>query len=265
MVEQPKVWHYGLMAERWAEFLHETPELEFLKACIERYGQPVLDLACGAGRLLLPLAQSGIDIDGSDLSQDMLDQCERLASESGLQIDLYPSPMDKLKLPRRYKTIYICGSFGLAGSRERDLAALRSCHAQLDRGGALILNIQAEYTWPESWERWQTGYRASLPEPWPEDGRPRTARDGSEHYGYFRTTDIDPLNQTYAREVRLEKWVDGAMVAEEVYELHGQMYLKSEVELMLKMAGFKEIIVQGDYRPEAATAESEEIVFTAIK
>jgi SAM-dependent methyltransferase len=265
MTEEPKIWHYGLMAERWAKFLHETPELEFLKACIERYGQPVLDLACGTGRLLLPLAQSGIEIDGCDLSRDMLDQCARLAADSGLQIDLYRSAMHAIELPRRYKTIYICGSFGLAGSRERDLATLRCCHEQLERAGALILNIQAEYTWPEAWEKWLPEYRSKLPEAWPEDGRPRTDSDGSEHYGYFRTTDIDPLNQTYTREVRLEKWTDGALAAEEVYELQGQMYLKSEVELMLKVAGFSEIIVQGDYEQVPATPGSEEIVFTAIK
>jgi hypothetical protein len=43
------------------------------------------------------------------------------------------------------------------------------------------------------------------------------------------------------------------------------MYLKSEVELMLKVAGFSEIIVQGDYEQVPATPGSEEIVFTAIK
>lgn len=265
MNEEPKIWHYGLMAERWAEFLHDTPELDFLKKAIERYGQPVLDLACGAGRLLLPLARSGVDIDGSDFSQDMLDQCARLAHRDGLDPQLYQGPMDALDLPRRYRTIYIIGSFGLAGARSRDLATLKRCRAQLESGGALILNIQAEYTSPEAWEMWLPEYRATLPEPWPEDGKARTASDGSVHRGYFRTMRLDPLNQCYSREVRLEKWIDDQLVASETYSLDGQMYFKSEVELMLQVAGFSDIRVQGDYTDQPATSASDEIVFTAVR
>jgi SAM-dependent methyltransferase len=75
----PKRWHYSLMAERWAEFLNETPELEFFDRAAAKYDEPVLDLACGAGRLLVPLLRSGIDVDGYDFCQDMLDQCKRIA------------------------------------------------------------------------------------------------------------------------------------------------------------------------------------------
>lgn len=265
MNEDPKIWHYGLMAERWAEFLHDTPELEFLKQTIDRYGQPVLDLACGAGRLLLPLARAGVDIDGSDFSQDMLDQCARLGRRDGLAPQLFQAAMDAIDLPRRYRTIYIIGSFGLAGSRSRDLAMLKRCHDHLDPGGALVLNIQAEYTSPDAWEMWLPEHRARLPEPWPDEGRPRTASDGSEHRGYFRTIKLDPLNQCYSREVRLEKWIDDKIVTSEVYTLDGQMYFKSEVELMLQVAGFSDIRVEGDYTNEPASPGSDEIVFTAIR
>ena len=140
------------MAERWAEFLNETPALEFLLDAVAKYGAPVLDLACGAGRLLLPLARAGVDLDGSDFSQDMLDQCRRLADKLDLEVDLYPSPMDALALPRTYRTIYIIGSFELAGSRKADLDTLKRCHEHLQAVGALILNLQAEYNSPEAWK-----------------------------------------------------------------------------------------------------------------
>jgi SAM-dependent methyltransferase len=265
MVEEPNIWHYGLMAERWAEFLRDTPELRFLQNTIIRYGEPVLDLACGAGRLLLPLAHSGVDIDGSDFSQDMLVQCSRLVDAEGLRVNLYQAAMDAIDLPRTYRSIYMIGSFGLAGSRQRDLEALKRCYEHLEPGGALVFNIQAEYTSPEAWEMWLPEQRASLPEAWPDDGRPRLAEDGSEHRGYFRTTALDPLNQKYSREVRLEKWIAGEMVASETYTLDGQMYFKNEVELMLGVAGFNQIAVQGDYTTDQATAEHGELVFTAVK
>ena len=30
MTDEPLVWHYGLMAERWAEFNNDAPEVPFL-------------------------------------------------------------------------------------------------------------------------------------------------------------------------------------------------------------------------------------------
>lgn len=59
MPTAPRVWHYGLMAEYWAEFLTDAPEAPFYKAAIARFGQAVLDLACGVGRLMLPLLRAG--------------------------------------------------------------------------------------------------------------------------------------------------------------------------------------------------------------
>ena len=73
-------WHHGLMARWWAEFGEpEVAELSFYRGAIERFGEPALDLACGAGRLLLPLVEAGLDVDGVDLSTDMLAQARLLA------------------------------------------------------------------------------------------------------------------------------------------------------------------------------------------
>jgi hypothetical protein len=47
--------------------------------------------------------------------------------------------------------------------------------------------------------------------------------------------------------------------------LRGTVYFKNEILLMLKMAGFREISVRGDFTDQAATADSKELVFTAVK
>ena len=265
MTEDPLVWHYGLMAERWAEFITDARELPYFLRKIEQYGQPVLDLACGAGRVLLPLLEKGINIDGCDISQDMLMFCREKAKRAGFNPNLYQSSMHTLDIPHKYRLIYICDSFGLSGSRENDLETLKRCHSHLEDGGALILNIQADYSDPDWWRMWLSENRKSLPEPWPDKGSGRIASDGSEHFGQFRLLALDPLEQSYLREVRLEKWIQGKLIKSEEYTLRGNIYFKNELLLMLKVAGFQDITVFGDYTEEMATADHEELVFTAIK
>ena len=255
-----QVWHYGLMAEFWARFKTEAPEAPYFIESIRRFGEPVLDLGCGTGRILLPLLRAGIDADGCDVSPDMLRWAKDGASREGFAPGLSAQAMHDLDLPRRYRTIVICGSFGLGGTRETDLECLRRCHQHLAPGGALVFNVQIEYG-SSAWGLWRTP--SNLPAPWPERGAPRVAPDGSEHYMQIRALAADPLTQTYTREVRLQKWASGKLVASESYTLRESMYLREEILLMLKVAGFERTTVQGDFTREEATARHEELVFTA--
>lgn len=265
MSDEPLVWHYGLMAERWAEFIHEAREVPFFLQEIARYGQPVLDVACGTGRVLLPLLRAGIDIAGNDISADMLRHCRNKAESEGFHPTLHNFPMHALALGRKYKTLYICDSFGLGGSQGKDLECLKRCYDHLEEGGALLLNIQAEYTSPEGWNLWLKEKRATFPEPWPAKGEGRIASDGSEHFSQSRLLAFDPLEQRITQQVRLEKWQNGALLAAEEYTLRGMMYFKNELLLMLTMAGFREVSVRGDYTDEPATADHADLIFTAIR
>jgi len=139
VADAPQTWHYGLVARWWAEFNTDGPEIDYFRRFIERFGEPALDVACGAGRLLLPYRRAGLDVDGADISSDMI----RLAGErlegDGLEAGLFVQPMHALELPRRYRTILVCGGFALGGSREHDQEALRRFHGFLLPGGALVM------------------------------------------------------------------------------------------------------------------------------
>src|SRR3954470_16185996 len=137
---EPQTWHYGLVAKWWSEFNVDGPEVPYFRAVIERYGQPALDAACGTGRLLLPYLRAGLDVDGCDISPDMLALCRESASREGLAPRLYPQALHQLDLPRRYSTIFSCGSFGLGGDRQSDLEALRRFYHYLEPGGVLAFD-----------------------------------------------------------------------------------------------------------------------------
>lgn len=80
-----------------------------------------------------------------------------------------------------------------------------------------------------------------------------------------RMLNINPLEQSNSRQMRVEKWMGGELIAYEERTLRGQMYFMHEVRLMLDKAGFNDVGVQGDYTEEKATAEHTELVFVARK
>src|SRR5688572_17052955 len=68
---------------------------------------PVLDVACGTGRVLLPLLAAGVDADGVDLFPSMLAQAQRKAAAAGFRPALHHAAMRDFRLPRRYALVVI--------------------------------------------------------------------------------------------------------------------------------------------------------------
>ena len=137
----PSTWHHGLIADYWALVNLDAPELDLY----ERYlRSPVLDAGCGAGRLLAPLHDRGFDIDGCDVSPDMIERCRRRAPDATLWV----SALHDLDPPRRYASIVCSGVFGLGSTRDQDIQALERLAHALVPGGTLVLdNEEKPFTW----------------------------------------------------------------------------------------------------------------------
>jgi SAM-dependent methyltransferase len=259
-------WHYGLIARYWAEFnVAEPEELAWYRAAIERFGQPALDLGCGTGRLLLPLLAAGLDVDGADISPDMLALCEERGRRDGLAPTLHAQAMHELDLARRYRTIYICDSFGLGGRRDHDLETLRRVHRHLEPGGALVFSYELPFNERDEaqWARWLPGRRDAIPHPWPEEGERRRAADGDEYELVGRLAELDPLEMRQTLEMRARLWHNGAIVAAEVGRLAESLYFVPEILLMLGVAGFGDVAFEGRYNGRPATPEDGTVVFVA--
>jgi len=261
-MESAASWHHGLVADWWAEFNTEGPEIDYFGRLVER-AQPALDAGCGSGRLLLPWLRAGYDVDGCDASADMLARCRDRAHREGLAPNLWVSALHELDPQRRYRTIVVCGVFGLGSTRAQDREALRRFHECLEPGGTLLLDNEMPYAKPRRWPSWTREGRADLPEPWPPPGERTRAADGSERELRARAISLDPLDQTVVMEIRADKWVDGANVASEVHTLSMRMYFHAELVLMLEAAGFAVTAVHGDHTQEDATADNDFLVYVA--
>ena len=261
--EESTTWHYGVVARWWAEFNTSGPEIAYFQRFIEDGGEPALDVACGTGRLLIPFLRAGLDVDGCDVSPDMLAQCRTAAEREGLTPTVFAQAMHQLDLPRRYRTIVVCGGFGLGGTRQQDLAALGRLHAHLAPGGRLLLDNEVPYSEAESWSRWLRDGRGDLPQPWPPPGRRRTGADGTEYELRFRVVAFDPVEQRVTREIRGDMWRAGELVESGIHRLHLNLYFKNELVLMLERAGFVDVDVRGGYTEAEPSATDDFLVFIA--
>jgi len=148
-MNQPQIWHHGLVARDWAEFATEGgDEAVYFRRLIETAGQPALDLGCGTRRLLLPLLKASLVVDGCDYSKDMLAQCEAQAKKDGLSPRLYAQAMHELDLPHRYRTIFACGVVGLGGERQLTRIAMQRCYEHLRPGGVFAFDYTPRWNEP---------------------------------------------------------------------------------------------------------------------
>ncbi len=244
---QTTTWHHGLVAKWWAEFLQGGSEVAYLRTWIERYGQPVLDAGCGTGRLLLPYVRAGFDVDGMDVSADMLALCAATARREGVQPALYRQALHELDVPRRYRTIYVCGVFGIGAAREQDHESLRRLLRHLEPGGAVLINHYMPWNDARFWQYWLPEYRAQLPEPVPEPVEPRGMSDGSALRLRSRVLAFDPMGPSVTREMLAESFRDGRLEKREVFCLRENLYFPNELVLLLERTGFRKVTVQNDH------------------
>ena len=142
-MDETEYEYRGLKAATWDLLRGDTSrwgDRATFREVIARHGQPVLDVGCATGRLLLNYLAEGIDIDGVDLSPEMLALCRAKAAARGLNPTLYQQAMETLDLPRRYRSILVPSStFQLLTDAEQARNAMRHFFDHLLPGGALAM------------------------------------------------------------------------------------------------------------------------------
>jgi ubiquinone/menaquinone biosynthesis C-methylase UbiE len=211
---------------------HSFGDVEFylqrLKSCTGR----VLEPAVGTGRVLIPLMEAGLEIEGTDNSPEMLTICRARCAERGLQPVLHEGDMGALSLPERYEAIIVpAGSFLLIERREESLGTLKRFREHLVPGGRLIVDLEL-----------------------PTDLRVGTVPTGTVETSQGETITVESnvvevnfLEQYSISHLRYEKWRDGELVRTEMQRFPLRWYGLEEFELVLKSLGFSEVVVSADY------------------
>ena len=223
-------YYKRLLAEAYDLDKPEAPEREldrWMKYARAAPG-PVLEVMCGSGRFLVPLALAGIDIDGVDASVDMLAACTRKCRERELSAGIYESRVQDLDLPRRYALAFIAsGSFGLLVDAADYERGLRKLFEHLRPDGSIVLEAETSAAALNRAGRW-FGRWWDRP-----DGARIVSRDLTRYDP--ATTDVEEGFGIY------ELYVDGRLVETEMNNFVRRFWTEGALEAELRAAGFVDV------------------------
>ncbi|WP_245415788.1 class I SAM-dependent methyltransferase [Alteribacter populi] len=120
----------------------KSSEFEFFSNLARQYGSPILDVACGTGRLTIPLAEHGYDITGVDITPEMLETAKKKSTHlDGVQ--WIHADVRKLKLEQQFRMIYTTGNaFQGFLDRPSQEGLLQFVHSQLDKNGVFAFETR---------------------------------------------------------------------------------------------------------------------------
>jgi SAM-dependent methyltransferase len=229
--------YVGLMAEAWDALRGDTSDWvdrAWFREVVRRGGEPVLDVGCGTGRLLLDFLADGVDIDGIDNAPDMLERLHAKAAAAGMDVDgrVHLGRMQLLRLPRRYRTVMVpSSSFQLLLEPDDAAEAMRRFFALLVPGGSLAMPfLVMDKPYEERWTK-----EATL-----EDGSivRRTA-----------VATFDPAVGIEATDDLYEVFTDGELVRTEhfVRPRATRAYTREQARLAYEGAGFVDLEWGADF------------------
>jgi SAM-dependent methyltransferase len=233
-----------------------TEDIPFYVEQARAAAGPVLEVACGTGRVLLPVLQAGADADGFDLHPGMLEVLKRKAAALGLKPRAFQADMRDFTMPRRYLLITIPFRAFLHNlTTEDQLRTLRCCREHLESGGRLVLDL-----FHPTFER--------LVEP---DGRWRLEKELTHietgaPLTLWSVRTSDRVNQTMHVEMELrEGGAGGSAAAAHRHAFDLRWIYKAEMELLLRVAGFSRWEVAGGFDGRPLVKDTDLMVWTSWK
>ena len=228
-------------------------DIPFYKEEAQKSVVPVLELACGTGRLTIPIAQAGVEIVGLDLSPSMLAHARTKAGAAGVEIEFVEGDCRSFELGRKFGLIFMAFNSMQHLHDYGSLAALFGCvRKHLAEGGRFIFDVfnpKVEILARPSGER---RVEREYQDP---DGKGKMAFEYSSIYD-----DAAQVSHIHCYFVRRGPNGEGLDVRKE--ELDLRSFFPQELDLLVRSQGFAIAEKFGDFerKPFASGAPKQVVV-----
>lgn len=236
-----------------------TADIPFLLSLAAETGGPILELGCGTGRLLLPLARAGHSVVGLDSSPAMLERARgRMAQEAEAvqeRVTLVEGDMTTFKLDGRFPLAVIPYNTLMHLSPPQASAAFRQIAAHLEKDGRLFLDVANPLAVAQTPNDRQLTLEQCTT--MPETGQLLVVT---------ASTRVDPGDQTLHITWLYDTLpAGGGPVHRTVVPIQYHYFFPHELELMLSGAGLALQGMYGNYEGRPFTEESERLLVVAAK
>lgn len=142
--------HYGDGAWYDAEYVHIRGDIPYYEKVARETNGPLLELACGTGRLTFPMSATGATVHGIDIAPGMIARAQqKLASltpgaQSRLSFEV--ADMRSARLGREFAAVVLAFNTLMHMTEDDDLVgALTTAHEHLAPGGLFHLDIHTPF------------------------------------------------------------------------------------------------------------------------
>lgn len=221
---------------------------------IKKYKEPILEIGCGTGRLLVPLVQEGYQITGIDLSEDMLAICREKLEERELEekANLVQADMRHFQLNSKFNIIFTaCNTIFHLETADDLEKFFKRVKDHLTEEGIFIIDISApdiRSMLDSNGEEFVSEYK-------------HPTRD-TKIVNHFSPT-YDILNQRERDKIILKEFDGKELIREAKTEVTLTFFWPRELRIMLEKCGFEILEEYGSLQGDPLISGSKEIIFLA--
>ena len=232
-------------AKRWDKRRppDKIEDLPFWEHYARKYGEPILDVACGNGRIAIPLAEKGYQVVGIDINRGFVESARRRLRdkvEIKHRVSFIVGDIVKLDIAGMFRTAIMPDwSFQVLLTQEDQISFLECLHDKLLPSGAFCFNLFIPFNR-------QRGLVF-------EDGKYIWPTNPSYHKG--ATREFDPVSQIES------------LVEDSFHDIRLRHTSLTELELLFRLTGFEitELYGSDDWRPFTGKTDNDYTIIAERK
>ncbi|MGH9745660.1 MAG: class I SAM-dependent methyltransferase [Candidatus Acidiferrales bacterium] len=236
-------------------------DVPFYVDLARRCGGPVLEIACGTGRVLLPIAREGIEIEGVDTSESMLRVLRTNLAREPLavreRVTVHEGDMRNFRLERKFSLVTIpFRPMQHMYTAQDQVAALTTAAFHLREDGRLAFDV----FFPNFEGIPANIGKEVLDLEWTVDEKPRKVVRR-----YFRKKAHDKIQQTFSGEFVFRTYEGDNLILEETGPLKMSYYTYQQLRALFLLALLEPAEEYGSFAREPLDNASKEMIFVLRK